>query len=404
MRGARRRASESACPRTGGRSASEGHGPSLTRHTHEGLDGADSDAVSVRHTASPLPLLLPLLSLVVGGSLAAQGAARAGKEHQPSDETRHAVEQVLDANALPANRVQLLKQLERRAAEVPDDRPLVRDAATRVMDSALIELRAAAAQALGSTGSDAVPALTRAMGDYHYQVRVAAATSLGRIGRPSFPAAAALAGALDPYLGAATEAATALLAIGPEALPIVETRFKALAPGDHARPVITAVMASLHNKRDLVTEALSKDFTRGPNGAGFVLIEPLRTSASGTPYQPAKHRIRARFTVLHYGSPRKVPPDMQETGVEAWQSVNTGLFSLAGRRAGDRVRLLMSPDIAESLVLGTSKHQMVSRTHVSGTTGYFDVTIDRVCEPQIWELSKGGGIFGPIKFETSCRD
>jgi hypothetical protein len=45
-----------------------------------------------------------------------------------------------------------------------------------------------------------------------------------------------------------------------------------------------------------------------------------------------------------------------------------------------------------------------SRTHVSGTPGYFDVTIDRVCEPQIWTLFKGGGMFAPFKFETSCRD
>ena len=82
----------------------------------------------------------------------------------------------------------------------------------------------------------------------------------------------------------------------------------------------------------------------------------------------------------------------------AWQGVNPGLAALAGRRAGDRVRLLMSPDIAQSLVFGTSKHQLRSRTHVSGTTGYFDVTIEGVCEPQIWNL------FGSLKIETSCKE
>ena len=84
--------------------------------------------------------------------------------------------------------------------------------------------------------------------------------------------------------------------------------------------------------------------------------------------------------------------------------MNTGLAALAGRRAGDRVRLLMSPDIAQSLVFGTSKHQTTSRTHVSGTTGYFDVTIDRVCEPQIWTLYRGGSIIGPLQFELSCKE
>ena len=63
-----------------------------------------------------------------------------------------------------------------------------------------------------------------------------------------------------------------------------------------------------------------------------------------------------------------------------------------------RVVDLMSPDIAQSLVFGTSKHQLRSRTHVSGTTGYFDVTIDGVCEPQIWTL------FCSMKLEMSCRE
>jgi hypothetical protein len=157
-------------------------------------------------------------------------------------------------------------------------------------------------------------------------------------------------------------------------------------------------MLSLRLGRDHLTEALKNEVPHGPNGQGFVMIEPLRTSTAGTPYLPEKHRIRVRFAVLHYGSPRKLPDDMQETGLVAWQGVNPGLAALAGRRAGDRVRLLMSPDIAQSLVFGTSKHQLRSRTHVSGTTGYFDVTIDAVCEPQIWSL------FGSLKIETSCKE
>jgi hypothetical protein len=339
--------------------------------------------VSVRSGAWLLPL-----SLILCVSVAAQA---------PSD-TRQAVERVLDAKGVPAERAQTLRTLGTHAAVTPGDRVLVRDTAARVLDSGIIEIRTAAAETLGATGEEAVPALTRALGDYHYEVRAAAATALGRIGRPALPAAAALAGALDPYLGAAAEAGAALIAIGPEALPIVEARAKAAAATDRARPVLVAVMLSLRLGRDHLTETLQKELPHGPNGKGFVSVEPLRTSTAGTPYQPEKHRIRVRFTVLHYGTPRKLPEDMQETGLVAWQGVNTGLAALAGRRAGDRVRLLMSPDIAQSLVFGTSKHQTQSRTHVSGTAGYFDVTIDGVCEPQIWTL------FGSMKLETSCRE
>jgi hypothetical protein len=362
--------------------------------------------------------LLPLSMMIVCVSLAAQApgevkprlasgtrespnAAKTAAEIGPSagsSETRQAVERVLDAKVLPDERAKTLRTLAAHAAATPGDRAIVRDAATRVMDSSIIEIRTAAVEALGATGPDAVPVLTRTMSDYHYEVRIAAATALGRIGRPALPAAAALVGSLDPYLGAAAEAGAALIAIGSEALPIVEARVKATTSTDRARPVLIAVMLSLRLGRDHLTQTLEHELTHGPHGKGFVSIEPLRTSTTGTPYEPEKHRIRARFTALHYGSPRKLPADMQETSLVAWQGVNTGLAALAGRRAGDRVRLLMSPDIAESLGFGTSQHQTRSRTHVSGTTGYFDVTIDRVCEPQIWTL------IGGVKFETSCRD
>jgi hypothetical protein len=346
------------------------------------------------------PPAVVCLSFLVCVSLAASTGSGPGD----GSDTRQAIARVLDAKVLLDERAETLRALGTHASVTPNDRTLVRDAATRVMDSGITGIRTAAVEALGATGPEAVPALTRAMGDYHYEVRIAAATALGRIGRPALPAAPALAGALDPFLGAAAEAGAALLAIGPEALPIVEARVKASPAADRARPVLVAVMLSLRAGRNHLADTFEKELPRGPHGKGFVSIEPLRTTANGMAYEPEKHRIRARFTVLHYGSPRKLPLDMQETSLEAWQSVNTGLAALAGRRAGDRVRLLMSPDIAQSLVFGTSKHQTMSRTHVSGTAGYFDVTIDRICEPQIWTLFSGGGWFGPMKFELSCSE
>ena len=354
-----------------------------------GSGAADSDAVSIRRTASPV--LLPL-SLILSASL-----SLAVRAETPTD-TRQAVERVLDATVAPADRAQALRTLGTHAAATPGDRVLVRDTAAKVLDSGVTEIRTAAAEALGATGPEGVPALTKALGDYHYEVRAAAATALGHIGKPALPAAGALAAALDPFLGVAAEAGNALVAIGSEALPIVEARVKAVPATDPARPVLVAVMLTLRLGRDHLTEALEKELPHGPDGKGFVSIEPLRTTTAGMAYQPEKHRIRVRFTVLHYGSLRRLPDDMQETSLVAWQGVNTGLAALAGRRAGDRVRLLMSPDIAQSLVFGTSKHQTRSRTHVSGTTGYFDVTIDGVCEPQIWTL------FGSFKIETSCSE
>jgi hypothetical protein len=111
-----------------------------------------------------------------------------------------------------------------------------------------------------------------------------------------------------------------------------------------------------------------------------------------------------RYAALRYGGPTKLPDETGETTVTAWQMVNNGLASLAGRRAGDRVRQLLSPEIAHPRAYGTSRHREAYRTYVAGTSGYFDVSIERVCEPQIWKLLSAGGIFGDWKIETSCRD
>ena len=92
----------------------------------------------MRFTASRL---LPL-SLMACVSLAAQAPQEGHRS------TSEAIERVLDARLLPANRVQLLWVLGRRAAEAPPgDRAVIRDAVTQVMDSSLTEVRAAAAGA-----------------------------------------------------------------------------------------------------------------------------------------------------------------------------------------------------------------------------------------------------------------
>jgi HEAT repeats len=315
-----------------------------------------------------------------------------------ASEASRAVVRARDTSIMPGNRAEVLRALAAHAESTPADRAVIRDAATQLLSDELPEIRVAAADTLGATGADAVPALIQAMRDWHYRVRVAAATSLSKIGRPALAAAPTLAAALDPYLGAAAASSAALMAIGPEAVPAVEARFESLPPTDRSRPIVGAVMLSLRDGHDRVTPMLARDLRHGPQDKGFVEIESLRTKDRGTAYEPDKHRIRVRFTVLRYGTPIKTPPETGEIAVVAWQGVNNGIAALAGRRAGDRVRLLLSPEIAQSLAWGTPKHQDAYRTYVLGTPGYFDVTIDRVCEPQIWTIVRNWRI------ETSCRD
>lgn len=297
---------------------------------------------------------------------------------------------------------------------------MLRDASARLLTSDMNDVRAAAAEALGSTGSEAVAALQQALNDWNYEVRAAAATSLGKIGKPARVAAPMLVAALDPFLGTAAAAGDALIAIGPEVLPIVDARLASIPANDNARPILAAVAATLRdpNRRDQLTPALEalaygeRNNRSGWNGRGdrtdrkygFLKIESLKTSTRGRQYQPGKDRLRARFTVLRYGSPGKVPTETGETSIIVYQVPTQGIAALAGRRPGDRVKLLMSPDIAQSPVYGTPKHQSSWNTHINGTTGYFDITIDRVCEPQIWRIFRGGGIFGEWKIETSCSD
>jgi hypothetical protein len=41
---------------------------------------------------------------------------------------------------------------------------------------------------------------------------------------------------------------------------------------------------------------------------------------------------------------------------------------------------------------------------VAGTTGFFAVTIERVCEPVVWTIFRGSGLWGPIQLELFCSD
>jgi hypothetical protein len=381
----------------------------------------------VLQKATADPRFITTYDFQLGRALKAIGLSSTGQ-------TAQTVARALDPQVLPGSRAEVLRALGAHAAATPADRASIRDAATALLRDDLTEIRVAAAGTLGSTGPESVSALTRAMGDWSFDVRAAAASSLGRIGPAARPAAATLAASLDPFMGTAAQAGAALIAIGPPALPAVEARLAA-STVPQEKLVLNAVVRSLREGQDLLTPVLERDLPRGADDKGYLLVEPWQTatpraipasastSSSGTrsatapsptsaaavtlgktPYIPGTHRITLRYTVLPYGTPTRMPPDMGEHRVVAWQAVNPGIAALVGHRAGERLRVLMSADIAQSLMYGTAQHQRSYGTHVSGTPGHFDVTIERVCEPQIWTLFRGGGIFGPLKIETSCRD
>jgi HEAT repeat protein len=94
------------------------------------------------------------------------------------------------------------------------------------------DIRQKAAEALGTKGRVAVPALARALRDESTEVRMAAVESLRRIGRDAAWATDALAGALqDPDGGIQQRAAAALGGIGPGAAGAVPALIAAMRQG-----------------------------------------------------------------------------------------------------------------------------------------------------------------------------
>jgi hypothetical protein len=314
-----------------------------------------------------------------------------------------AMERAGREDVLPGDRVAILRALAKDAPTFgAADLAALRATAAGVLESDIHEVRAAGAEVLGATGPEAVSDLIGALKDWHFTVRVAAARSLGRLGPSAASAADALAAALDPYLGTGAAAAEALVTIGPSTIPAIERR-RAAAPA-YLRSFIAATGRAVQERRVTpIRESLTRDFARGPHGAGVVRVEVQRAGAGQTPYDWQKHRISLRFTVQRYEGPGRSPQRTADT-VVGQHAVNNAIQALQGRRAGDSVRLLLSPDIAQSPAYGTDRHADSWSTHVAGTPGLFDIAIVRVCEPVIWTLWKGHGLWGPIEFEMYCRN
>ena len=283
----------------------------------------------------------------------------------------------------------------------PPDRDAVRVAAEGFLLDRHWEIRAAAAELLGLSGPSALGALARGLDDPRYEVRAAAARALARLGPAAASARPALVAALDPFLGTGAAAAEALVAIGPIALPDVEAR--AGSAPQHVRALVDATARAIRaGAMAPVVRALSTDYSRGPQGAGFIHVEVLG-SGEGKAYAPTGHRVKARVRGGPY-NPDGPPLALADHTLTVDSAPNALFHALIGRRAGDRLRIRLSPETLPDPYWGfpTPRPSSVAQFPV-GTGADFEVEVLRVCEPVIWRLFEGGGIVGPIAFESHCR-
>jgi HEAT repeats len=281
----------------------------------------------------------------------------------------------------------------------PNDQGEVLVAAARLLDDPYPQVRQAAAEALGPAGPAALEALSHGLDDARYEVRAAAARSLAQLGPAAAPARGKLLAALDPFLGTAEAAAEALVAIGPAAQPDVEARARS-APRP-LRPLAEATARAIQaGSLAPVREGLRDRYAHGPGGAGYVDVEVLR-HGGGQPYARSGSRIKVRFRGGPYTGTGASAPAIDGT-LTVDNAPNAFFSALDGRRPGDRVRLLLSPETIADPYAAMAVVGHPTRLPVA-TGAAFDVEVLRVCEPIIWTVFRGSGIWGPIQFEVYCR-
>lgn len=333
-------------------------------------------------TTYPDQLNKAIEAIGVGGAMVASLIARATDDQVGIDE-----------------RAAALRTLGKSFGDMsPNDQGEVLVAAARLLDGPYPQVRQAAAEALGPAGPPALEALSHGLDDARYEVRAAAARSLAQLGPAAAPVRRKLIAALDPFLGTGEAAAEALVAIGPAAQPDVEARARS-APRP-LRPLAEATARAIQaGSLTPVRQTLKDGYPHGPGGAGYVDVEVLR-NGGGRPYARSGSRIKVRFRGGPYAATGAGAPAIDGT-LTVDNAPNAFFSALDGRRAGDRVRLLLSPETiadphAALAVVGNPPRLPVA------TGAAFDVEVLRVCEPVIWTVFRGNGIWGPIQFEVYC--
>jgi hypothetical protein len=275
----------------------------------------------------------------------------------------------------------------------------VRAAAETLLFDKYVQVRVAAAELLGLAGPRALDPLARALDDSRYEPRAAAARALARLGPAAAPARARLVAALDPFLGTAEAAAEALVAMGTIAQGDVEAAARS-APR-HLRPLLDATARAIQaSSMAPVRQALSTAYARA--GDGYADVEVL-AAGQGKVYSAQGSRIKARIRGGVY-TPGGAPPTTVGYTLTADDAPNALFSALVGRREGDRLRVRLSPEAIPDPYsrFPTPRPSSVAQFPV-GAGADFDVEITRVCEPVVWTIFRGGGIFAPLRFETHCR-
>jgi hypothetical protein len=279
------------------------------------------------------------------------------------------------------------------------EKDAVRVAAETFLFDTHVDVRIAAAELLGLAGPGALDTLARALDDPRSEVRAAATRSIAHLGPAAEPLRGRLIAALDPFLGTGEAAAEALVAMGTIAQADVDAAARS-APR-HLRPLIDATARAIRTGTMApVREALSTAYGH-PGGGGYADVEVLE-AGQGKAYGPQGFRIKARIRGGVY-TPGGPPPPAVDYTLTVDSAPNAVFGSLIARREGDRLRLRLSPETIPDPYarFPTPRPPSVPQFPAGGAD--FEVEIRRVCEPVIWRLFRGGGIVGPIEFETHCR-
>jgi len=307
-----------------------------------------------------------------------------------------------DAQILPEDRAASLRALAKSFGQLtPEEKAAFTSAAASLLAHEDVAMRVAAAEVLGVAGARAVNGLERALQDPHYTVRASAARSLARLGPEATPLIGPLVAALDPFLGTGEAAAEALVAIGPSALPEGERRARSAPP--QVRPLAEATVRAVQ-ARDMapVRDALARRYGHGPGNVGYTYLEMLG-EGSGEPYAD-EHRIHVRVHGGPYDPAGQGPRTINDK-LKAVSPPNAFFAALVGRRAGDRLKLILSPETAQSPYLSTERwidHE-VQHLLPMGAGAAFEVEVTRVCAPVIWTVFRGNGFFSPLQIELYCR-
>jgi len=335
-------------------------------------------------TTYPDQLNKAIEAIGVGGSMVASLIGRA-----------------IDAQVGIDDRAAAVRTLGKSYADMsPRDQADVRVTAAQLLDDPYPPVRVAAAEALGPAGPPALDALAHGLDDARSDVRAAAARSLAKLGPAAAPARAKLLAALDPFLGTGEAAAEALVAIGPAAQADVEARARTSPRA--LRPLAEATARAIGvGSMEPVRQALRDAYGHGPGVVGYVDVEVVGTGA-GMAYAPSGYRIKARFRGGPYTASGRAPATVEGT-LTVDNAPNAFFTALAGRRAGDHVRLLLSPETIPDPYAAVQVAGRKPAQFPVATGAAFDVEVLRVCEPVIWTAFRGSGIWGPVRFELYCR-